>query len=289
MRLFFGFLIFAAWISFARYHFVCQLRGNCGDKKEIVDDKERSKTLSLAFNDETILENYDQFYFKEGISKPALNDNNITFLDSLAYYLFDNEDKSLKIIGHYLESEKDTVKDIVKNIYENIGVVRANNIRQALVDVGVEPERISTDGQLDEGTILKEPITFEIIDRENSEYIPIQNTVEDYTISDVNFESDSDVFKPLESFKNYTDTIALIFEQFPDRTLTIEGHCDATGSEPHNNDLGKRRAESAKKYLIDKGIEVKITTLTKGEKEPTATNDTPEGRAKNRRVRFIIE
>ena len=68
MRLFFGFLIFAAWISVARYYFVCQLRGNCGDKKEIVDDKERAKTLSLAFGDETILEGFDQFYFKEGIS-----------------------------------------------------------------------------------------------------------------------------------------------------------------------------------------------------------------------------
>lgn len=286
MRLFFGFLIFAAWISFARYYFVCQLRGNCGDKTELVDDKVRAKTLSLAFNDETILENYDQFYFKDGISKPTLNANNITFLDSLAGYLFDNEDKNLNIIGHYLDSEK--VIDS-GSIFENIGVLRANNIRQALVDVGVEPNRISTDSQPDEGTELKEPVTFELLDSENSEYIPIQNTVEDYTISDVNFESDSDVFKPLASFQNYTDTIALIFEQFPDRTLTIEGHCDATGSEPHNNDLGKRRAESAKKYLMDQGIEVEITTLTKGEKEPTATNDTPEGRAKNRRVRFIIE
>jgi len=287
MRLFFGFLIFAAWISFARHYFVCQLRGNCGDKQELVDDRERAKTLSLAFNDETILENYDQFYFKEGISKPTLNDNNFAFLDSLAGYLFDNEDKNLNIIGHYLESEKDI--DLDKSIFENIGLVRANNIRQALVEVGVEPERISTDHQPDEGTVLKEPITFELIDRENTEYIPIQNTVEDYTISDVNFESNSDVFNPLESFNNYTDTIALIFEQFPNKTLTIEGHCDATGSEPHNNDLGKRRAESAKKYLIEKGIEATITTVTKGEKEPTATNETENGRAKNRRVRFIIE
>ena len=70
MRLFIGFLIFAAWISFARYYFVCELRGNCGETKEIVDDKVREKTLSLAYGDETILEGYDQFYFPEGSSSP---------------------------------------------------------------------------------------------------------------------------------------------------------------------------------------------------------------------------
>ena len=286
MRLFFGFLIFVAWISFARHYFVCQLRGNCGDKQELVDDKVRAKSLSLAFGDETILEGYDQFYFKEGTSDPTFNDNNFAFLDSLAGYLFDNEDKSLKIIGHYLESEK----DVNNGIYENTGFARANSIRQALVDVGVEPDRISIDAQLDEGTVLKEPITFELSDRENSEYTPLQYTFEDMTISDVNFESDSDVFTPLESFLTYADTMAIFFEQNPDKTLMIEGHCDATGSDTHNNDLGKRRAESAKKFLAEeKGIQVNISTSTKGEKEPTATNKTKEGRAKNRRVRFIIE
>jgi len=286
MRLFFGILIFATWISFARYYFVCQLRGNCGDKKELVDDKVRAKNLSLAFGDKNILEGYDQFYFKEGVSKPTLNDNNFAFLDSLAGYLFDNEDKNLKIIGHYLESEK----DVDNGIYENTGFARANSIRQALVDVGVEPDRISIDAQLDEGKVLKEPITFELSDRENNEYTPLQYTFEDMTISDVNFESDSDVFTPLESFLTYADTMAIFFEQNPDKTLTIEGHCDNTGSDEHNNDLGKRRAESAKKFLIDeKGIEATISTVTKGEKEPTATNDTKEGQAKNRRVRFIIE
>ena len=285
--LFFGFLIFAAWVTATRYYFVCQLRGNCGEKQELVDDKVRAKTLALVFGGKTILEGYDQFYFKEGISKPTINDNNYAFLDSLAGHLFDNEDKNLKIIGHYLESEK----DINSGIYENIGLARANSIRQALIDVGVEPDRIAIeDGLPIAGNVLKEPITFELLDRENNEYTPLQYTFEDMTISDVNFESDSDVFTPLESFLTYADTMAIFFEQNPDKTLTIEGHCDATGSEPHNNDLGKRRAESAKRFLIEEqGIQANITTVTKGEKEPTATNKTKAGRAKNRRVRFVIE
>jgi len=284
--LFFGFLVFAMWASAARYYFVCELRGHCGDKQEVVDDNVRAKTLSLNFGDEKILEGYDQFYFKEGISKPTLNDNNIAFLDSLAGYLFDHEDKNVEITGHYLSSEK----DIPSGIYENIGLARANSIRQSLEEVGVESERIFTLDSLNVGDVLKTPITFNLLDRENSEYVHLQNTIKDYTISEVNFESDSDVFKPLESFLNYADTIAIIFEQNPDKTLTIEGHCDATGSDSHNDDLGKRRAESAKQFLVeDTGIQVNITTVTKGKKEPTATNKTKQGRAKNRRVRFIIE
>ena len=63
------------------------------------------------------------------------------------------------------------------------------------------------------------------------------------------------------------------------------GHTDSVGSEAYNLALSKRRAESVKSYLVSQGIAAdKIRTEGKGESQPVASNDTAEGRAKNRRV-----
>jgi len=77
-------------------------------------------------------------------------------------------------------------------------------------------------------------------------------------------------------------------------TLTLEtiiavGHTDWTGSEAYNQKLSERRAESVKRYLLDKGIDAnRIYTEGKGKTSPVAVNTTREGRAQNRRVEIEI-
>lgn len=68
--------------------------------------------------------------------------------------------------------------------------------------------------------------------------------------------------------------------------LEIEGHTDSTGSEPHNLRLGLERAEAVKMYLYDmhKVPLHRMNVLSFGETWPAGPNDTPEGRAQNRRV-----
>ncbi len=68
--------------------------------------------------------------------------------------------------------------------------------------------------------------------------------------------------------------------------LEIEGHTDSTGPEPHNLQLGLQRAEAVKMYLYDihKVPLHRMNVLSFGETWPAAPNDTPEGRAQNRRV-----
>ena len=65
--------------------------------------------------------------------------------------------------------------------------------------------------------------------------------------------------------------------------ITIIGHTDSTGPEEYNMKLSLRRAESAAEFLRSLGID-DITTEGRGESEPIASNDTPEGRAENRRI-----
>jgi len=72
--------------------------------------------------------------------------------------------------------------------------------------------------------------------------------------------------------------------------LTVAGHTDNVGSETSNLKLSQARALSVKKYLVSKGVPTsKIVTTGWGETDPIATNDTPEGRQKNRRVEFEIK
>lgn len=73
--------------------------------------------------------------------------------------------------------------------------------------------------------------------------------------------------------------------------VSIVGHTDSMGKNAYNLALSLKRAESTKEKLIELGVEAeKIVSVDgKGEEEPIATNETSEGRSKNRRVEFHLE
>lgn len=71
--------------------------------------------------------------------------------------------------------------------------------------------------------------------------------------------------------------------------LEIQGHTDATGEEAYNDELGEARAEAVRRYLSKAGVALnRMATISYGEAEPVAPNDTPEGRAQNRRVAIVV-
>jgi len=73
------------------------------------------------------------------------------------------------------------------------------------------------------------------------------------------------------------------------KPMVVEGYTDAVGSDATNLKLSKDRAESVRAYLVSKGVpSEKITSVGKGEANPVASNDTPEGRANNRRVEIVV-
>ena len=76
----------------------------------------------------------------------------------------------------------------------------------------------------------------------------------------------------------------------PNATVTIEGHCDNRGTNEYNLALGEGRAESAKTFLIDLGVDMsRMTTISYGEERPVDTAQTEEAWARNRRGHFVIE
>jgi peptidoglycan-associated lipoprotein len=105
---------------------------------------------------------------------------------------------------------------------------------------------------------------------------------------DIYFDFDSSALLPMarEVLKRKAD---FLFKQF-DASVIIEGHCDERGTEAYNIALGDRRAESAKAFLVDMGVDpTRLTTISYGEERPVDPGHNPEAWAKNRRVHFVIE
>lgn len=101
--------------------------------------------------------------------------------------------------------------------------------------------------------------------------------------SGILFDVDKAVLK--QNSKDELAELALILNKYADTNILIEGHTDSTGSEEHNLDLSKRRAESVSNWLaIQKVDPTRFTVMGYGKAQPVAPNETVEGRALNRRV-----
>jgi outer membrane protein OmpA-like peptidoglycan-associated protein len=75
----------------------------------------------------------------------------------------------------------------------------------------------------------------------------------------------------------------------PERGITVVGHTDAQGDDSYNLKLSERRAEAVRTYLISRGIAAdRVKAVGRGKTEPIADNNSPEGRANNRRVEIVL-
>ena len=109
----------------------------------------------------------------------------------------------------------------------------------------------------------------------------------DFHVKNILFEISSSKIKQ-ESFSDLDEIIA-IMKKFPDSRFTIHGHTDNTGSDALNMNLSKNRAKSVKDYFISKGINAsRLESDGFGKNKPIDVNDTPEGRANNRRVEIKV-
>ena len=82
--------------------------------------------------------------------------------------------------------------------------------------------------------------------------------------------------------------LATVLKEADIKAFEIDGHTDSDASDEHNQVLSENRANAVKNFLASQDITAEITIKGYGESRPIATNDTPEGKQKNRRVEIII-
>ena len=108
-----------------------------------------------------------------------------------------------------------------------------------------------------------------------------------FSLNGVNFATDSDVLTQDAVAK--LDLAVQMLRENSGVKVRVEGHTDSSGSDDYNQQLSQRRAESVVEHLVMKGVDrARLEPQGHGERSPVADNDTPEGRAQNRRVDFAI-
>jgi outer membrane protein OmpA-like peptidoglycan-associated protein len=111
--------------------------------------------------------------------------------------------------------------------------------------------------------------------------------IEKVVLKGVNFNTGSAKLKPEAS--DTLKSVASAMKADMKIEVEIDGYTDSVGDEAKNQALSERRANSVKVFLVNEGIDDgRLSTKGYGESSPADTNDTPEGRANNRRVSFKV-
>ena len=135
---------------------------------------------------------------------------------------------------------------------------------------------MSKDGTIEHKDITLAPI--EVARIEPDATIVLNNIFFDFNKAVLKSESFPELNRIVDLMKNKSTM-----------TVEISGHTDATGPDDYNMLLSEWRAKAVSTYLIEKSIDKnRITVTFFGETKPTSTNDTKDGRQKNRRVEFKI-
>lgn len=108
-----------------------------------------------------------------------------------------------------------------------------------------------------------------------------------FTDENIYFDFDSATLLP--AAQDILSQKAAFVLSMSDASITVEGHCDERGTDAYNMALGERRAEAAKAFLVNLGVNPsQINTISYGEERPADPGNTEEAWAKNRRAAFVL-
>jgi len=239
------------------------------------------------------INNPDHWRFKNSNFNPLPRSGNFDRdINRTAEYLKNNASRSLLITGYYKNDEKNS------SILDNLGLARANSVKNILSRLGVPGNQMNIEGKLlpksfwSKNDTIYKGIDFGFSAKKagaNARVASIKSRL---------------VGKPLTLyFGTNQDQISLNTQQRTDfgdmiyyldnvnaANINIGGHTDNVGDRNYNRNLSKQRADFVKNYLIQNGgiTNSRMNTNGFGPDKPVDSNTSSAGRAKNRRVEVTL-
>ena len=286
----------------------CYLCDNCHCSETSKVATEETNTIIAEPKVKSVTKNAFVISDANGDFNVKINDNfnfktsNFSILDTISPsvsegvtklkdFLLENPLKTVDITGYYKSDE------INNSAFPNLGLARANSVKNYLVSQGIPSKQININGQLndainpdDSGTLFG-PLEFGMLTSKEG----VTDEALAAICDDIRKNPIVLYFKTGQAEINLTteqrQKIANISRCVDKLGVKIQvvGHTDNTGNADTNMRLGQERADFAKDYLVRNGIlEANIETSSKGPNDPIADNNTKDGQAKNRRTVITI-
>ena len=255
---------------------------------------ELNKRLYYASDFENGRNNYDIYYsdytetdWSRPVAVAAVNSDSVEcfpFIYKDKMYFTSNNSKSLGGLDLFVFSD-----GVVTNLGEGINSIYDDLSILPMSDTSgyFSSNRLDLGGQDDIYSFFYEPIIVTPAAVIEEPVVEIARPIKVNELANVFFGFDQFSIKESENEK-LQEVVRLMIEQ-TNLYIVVSGHTDNKGSSAYNLDLSKKRAISVKKFLVKNGISTdRIVIEFKGLSKPSDTNETIEGRAKNRRVEFKI-
>lgn len=314
-------LILLGWLGGGTWWWVCKHRGLCPGQStsvsanlpatpdvsaEIPTTSPKMKMpFSIEYQGKPWFQVSDQLRFGKSNPLGFIPGSIKVGLDSLASFLRNHPEKDLEITGSYASSEENTSDKL------NLGLGRTGFIQQELMARGVDADRfiqlpkvVSMEDYFGDGDTLYGGIGLKLLDN-NSKLAEADANARLAGSSDenaetaeptVSFEPRNFLFELAQSDlvlspedRSYITSVIQYLRQHPNSKLSLTGHADNTGTPAKNMEYGRKRANTVKQYFTSFGLSAsQITTDSKGDRSPTQSNATEEGRRQNRRVEVRV-
>lgn len=246
----------------------------------IIDDANSFK----AYTTEDLAFNPSEFNYI------PLSDSLQTVHQEFANYLNANPDRSVTINGRYESSENNT------SILASLGLARANQLKNLLIEYGVSENQILIDDELvtsldKSGNAYNKAISYHFMETTATADNSIEDLEERLRANPILLYFDTNA-KQLdlsdEQRRYFADLINYLNKNSSATVVTI-GHTDDEGKERMNTYISRKRSQFVRNHLINNGIRPEqVIAKYEGPNRPIATNETAAGRAKNRRVEIRL-
>ncbi len=316
------------WMAGSTWWHICTIKQLCADDTQTAvgpDEAEVYTTPPGADGFSIADENRFRLNFPGNFSfaKSGANANMNGLggrMDSLVTYLKANPDRTLDVRGYYMASETNTTS------FANLGLARAEGMKQYLIQQGIPPASLMTTGVLRSlplttrgdsllggldfvfGGLLKldaidtltitppaspatPPAPLTLAAGITEEGLAARETYKS-VFEPINLYfplSKADYIKTSETAK-FFDEAARYLKANTGKKLVLTGYTDSSGPDGNNLALSRKRAADVKAKMRNSGISAdQIVTEGRGEANPVASNDTREGRKANRRVTVVVK